>query len=80
MSNIKRLDASRSNFNEELDNLLSRESDTGADVQQTVASIIEDVRQRGDAALCEYTQKFDRWSCMPANIEIPKARMEEAWG
>jgi len=79
MSNIKRLDASRSNFNEELDNLLSRETDTGADIQQTVAAIIEDVRQRGDEALCEYTQKFDGWSCSPGNIEIPRARMEEAW-
>jgi len=79
VSNIKRLDASGSNFNEELDALLSRETDTGADVQQTVATIIEDVRKRGDAALCEYTRKFDGWNCTPANIEIPRVRMEEAW-
>lgn len=79
MSNIKRLDATQSNFNEELDTLLSRETDTGADVQQTVAKIVENVRKRGDAALCEYTQKFDSWSCTPADIEISKARMQEAW-
>lgn len=79
MSNIKRLDASGNNFNEELDALLSRETDTGADVQQTVAAIIENVRKRGDAALCEYTWKFDGWNCTPGNIEIPKARMEGSW-
>jgi len=79
VSNIKRLDASGNNFNEELDVCLSRETDTGADIQQTVATIIEDVRKRGDAALCEYTQKFDGWNCIAADIEIPKVRMEEAW-
>ncbi len=79
MARIKRLDASQSHFSDELNALLSRETDTGADVQQTVTDIINDVRKRGDAALCEYTQKFDRWDCMPADIEIPKARLEEAW-
>jgi len=79
MSQIKRLDAAENNFNQELDALLSRESDTGADVQQTVAAIIEDIRKRGDTALCEYTQKFDGWNCTPADIEISKVRMEEAW-
>jgi len=79
MSKIKRLDATQRNFNEELDKLLSRETDTGADVQQTVATIIDNIRKRGDAALCEYTKKFDGWGCTPADIEIPKERMEQAW-
>ncbi len=79
MCNIKRLNAADSHFNDELDALLSRETDTGTDVQQTVADIIRDVHQHGDKALCEYTQKFDGWNCTPTNIEIPKARMDQAW-
>jgi len=79
MSRIKRFDATKNNFNEDLDALLSRETDTGTDVQHLAADIIENVRQHGDAALCDYTRKFDGWDCTPANIEIPGARMEEAW-
>jgi len=79
MNKIKHLDASTSNFNEALDALLSRETDTGADVQQTVANIIDDVRRNGDIALCKYTQRFDAWDCQPEHIEISKARMEQAW-
>jgi histidinol dehydrogenase len=35
-----------------------REAET--DVREVVASIIKDVRQRGDAAVVEYTQRFDK--------------------
>jgi len=31
-------------------------------VQETVTQVIADVRTRGDAAVREYSQKFDRWS------------------
>lgn len=32
------------------------------DVQHTVSEVIADVRARGDAAVREYSEKFDRWS------------------
>ncbi len=79
MNNIMRLDASEPGFSEKLSNLLSRETDTGADVRQTVAGILEDVRRRGDAAVCEYTHRFDDWDCTAGSLEIPRSRMEEAW-
>lgn len=31
-------------------------------VQETVRTVIRDVRERGDAAVREYSEKFDRWS------------------
>ena len=31
-------------------------------VRRTVESILEDVRKRGDAAVREYSEKFDRWT------------------
>jgi sulfopropanediol 3-dehydrogenase len=31
-------------------------------VRETVATVIADMRERGDAAVREYSEKFDRWS------------------
>jgi len=76
---IKRLDSRQSDYWQQLDALLSRETDTGADVQSLVAGIVEDVRRRGDAALCDYTSRFDRWNCTQADLELPHARLEAAW-
>lgn len=58
--NIRRLDASQPDFNAQMDALLAWEGVSDAQVQQTVTQIVEDVRQRGDAALVEYTNKLDR--------------------
>jgi len=80
ISKIQRLDATQGDFDARLDALLSRETDTGADVQHIVADILEQVKLRGDEALCEYTARFDGWECNSDNIEIPRARMAEAWG
>ncbi len=79
MSNITRLNASDSDFATQLDALLSRETDTGADVQNLVADILADVKQRGDAALCEYTSRFDQWNCTQNTLEISRNDMEAAW-
>jgi histidinol dehydrogenase len=79
MSNILRLDATEARFESRLKTLLSRETDTGAEVQDTVAAILDGVRARGDAALCEYTSRFDGWDCTPDTLELPKSRLEHAW-
>ncbi|NWF37752.1 histidinol dehydrogenase [Mariprofundus sp. NF] len=79
MSNILRLDSQQEDFSARLDALLSREADTGADVQDLVAGILADVKQRGNAALCDYTERFDGWACTGETIEISRARMQEAW-
>ncbi len=79
MSNILRLSSQQEGFAEKLDALLSREADTGADVQELVAGILADVKRRGNAALCEYTERFDGWACTSDSIEISRDRMEKAW-
>ncbi len=79
MANILRLDANQADFNAQLDALLSRETDTGADIQGLVADILAQVKSRGDTALCEYTAKFDGWDCTPDNMIISRERMEAAW-
>ncbi|MDQ6956734.1 MAG: histidinol dehydrogenase [Mariprofundaceae bacterium] len=79
MANILRLDANQADFHAQLDALLSRETDTGTDIQALVADILAQVKSRGDAALCEYTAKFDGWDCTAENMIISRERMEDAW-
>ena len=45
-----------------------------------MAEVIDAVRHRGDAALLEYTTRFDRWSpADAAALEIAPARLRAAW-
>ncbi len=79
MANIRRLDASQHDFSEQLNSLLSRETDTGHDIQALVADILADVKSRGDEALCVYTAKFDGWDCTAENMVIRRDDMLAAW-
>ena len=47
-------------------------------VEATVAAIIADVRRRGDAALCEYTAKFDRLELTAATMEVGQKEIDRA--
>ncbi len=62
VADIRRLDARNKDFQASLDRLLAYEQTQDAEVERTVAAIVQDVRQRGDAAVLEYTAKFDRLS------------------
>ena len=79
MSKIQRIDSTSPDYKAQLYALLSRETDTGADVQGLVADILADVKSRGDAALCEYTSKFDGWDCSAETMVIGREAMEKAW-
>ncbi len=57
---ITRLDASQDNFNQRLDQLLAWESVSDTHVAAVVDDILHQVKARGDAAVLEYTNKFDR--------------------
>lgn len=51
--------------------------DQQLEARSKVDSILADVRQRGDAALIDYTERFDRFR--PDPVAIPEAALEEAW-
>ncbi len=57
---IRRLDASAEQFDAELTALLAWEEAESSGVLDTVQQILSDVRKRGDEALLEYTNRFDR--------------------
>ncbi len=79
MVEIKRLDTAASDFWERLKTLVEWDSGAAATITQTVEEIIEQVRRRGDAALLEYTRRFDRVEATAmAELEIPAARLHQA--
>ena len=56
---ITRLNTTAGDFFARLDALLAFESATDERIERSVAEIIAAVRARGDAAVLEYTQRFD---------------------
>jgi len=76
---IMRLDASASNFRKALDARLAWDSEVDETIHQTVRSILADVRKRGDAAVVEYTNRFDRLAVADMSaLEIPLAQLKAA--
>jgi histidinol dehydrogenase len=57
---IRQLSSRSPGFNAELTGLLAFEETADEKLEATVAAILADVRKRGDAAVLEYTRKFDR--------------------
>ncbi len=45
-----------------------------SDVAEVVAGVIEDVRERGDAAVRHYSEKFDHWS--PESFRLAPEEIE----
>src|ERR1700719_1552303 len=77
---LRILDSAARDFDAELEQLIAFEVAQDADVDKTVASIIDDVRARGDAALIDYTRRFDGLDVVrAAALEIPHAELYEAF-
>ncbi|MGJ8623248.1 MAG: histidinol dehydrogenase [Yoonia sp.] len=55
--------------------LLTAKREDSPDVDDTVAAIIADVRARGDAAVLELTQKFDRLTLTPTTMRFSAAEI-----
>lgn len=76
---IARLNFSDPDFWPRLDRLTAWEGVSDAQVAGTVAQIIADVRARGDAALLDLTNRYDRTAFADAGaLEIPAARLDAA--
>jgi histidinol dehydrogenase len=77
---IRQLSSSSANFNRELDALLAYETTADEKLEATVAAILADVRERGDAAVLEYTARFDRMSLSDAAaMELPRDELRAAF-
>lgn len=59
-----------------LNRFRKRSEQTGSDVTQVVNRVVGDVRERGDEALREYTEKFDGKA--PKNFEVSSSEISSA--
>ncbi|BAZ93439.1 histidinol dehydrogenase [Thiohalobacter thiocyanaticus] len=79
MVEIKQLSTQDADFWPQLDALLAWEGVSDDAVNTTVRGILRDVRQRGDAALVEYTNRFDRMQAAGmAELELPSDALQAA--
>ncbi len=74
----KRLDAAAPGFEKDFSTFLGRNRDTDENVDRIVADIIADVRARGDAAVVEYTKKFDKVDTDAMGLRISDAERHAA--
>lgn len=80
MLTLRRLSTATSDFQEQLSALLAFETAQNPDVDRIVADIIDDVRHRGDAALVEYSQRFDKVEAdSMAGLTIDQASLKAAY-
>jgi sulfopropanediol 3-dehydrogenase len=55
---------------------IEAKAEIGSQIRNTVESIIKDIESRGDAAVREYSQKFDKWS--PDSFRLTQAQIDAA--
>ncbi|MBW2475523.1 MAG: histidinol dehydrogenase [Deltaproteobacteria bacterium] len=75
---IRFLQFSDAGFEEAFRTISERGETTPVGILQTVEAILADVRERGDAALYEYTERFDRLKLDATTLEVSTAEIEQA--
>jgi histidinol dehydrogenase len=73
-----RLDAAAPGFEKEFSAFLGRNREVDENVDRIVADIVADVRARGDAALVEYTKKFDKVETDAVGLRLSDAERKAA--
>ncbi|MDR9426411.1 MAG: histidinol dehydrogenase, partial [Marinobacter sp.] len=76
---ITRLNASQSDFDSALAELLEWDDSVDHQVNESVRHILHEVKNRGDAAVMEFTEKFDRLKVSSmSELEISQDRLQAA--
>lgn len=79
LSGMTRLSYQQEDFDQQLNELLAWESVSDAKVQQIVTDVLADVKQNGDAAVVNYSNKFDRLSVESmAELELNQEQLQQA--
>jgi histidinol dehydrogenase len=74
-----RLDVRSEGFAAAFARLVAQARDDESDVDEVAAGIVADVARRGDAALIEYSRRFDRVELTPASLRIDEAEFDAAY-
>jgi len=72
------MNTSAAGFDGQFQSLLAHTNEPDPQLIDTVQNIINDIRQRGDVALLEYTNRFDRRNATLADLEIPVSMLQDA--
>ncbi|OWW22730.1 histidinol dehydrogenase [Noviherbaspirillum denitrificans] len=76
---IRKLDSSNPDFNAQLSAVLAFEASEDEAIDRAAAQILADVKARGDAAVIEYTNRFDKLTASDvASLEIGKDELQRA--
>lgn len=76
---IQRLSTVDADFAAKLKTLLAFEAAADDTIERTVAAILADVKTRGDAAVVDYSNRFDRLSATSmADLELSRDELEKA--
>lgn len=62
-----------------LDSLLKRSPNNYSEYEDVVAEIVNNVREKGDQAVFEYTKKFDKWDIDANTIRVTEKEIDEAF-
>src|SRR4051812_3101655 len=76
----RRLNAADASFAADFETLLFAKREEEEDVAQVVRGIIADVRKRGDAALVELTNRFDKADVSSGTLKLSADDIEQALG
>ncbi len=74
----KRLDFCDPRFESQFSALLSEKREAETDVNDGAAAILNDVRSRGDLAVCEATAKYDRFDISPDKMALSPDEIAQA--
>lgn len=75
---VQRLNSNTADFEARFKELLGAKRETSSDVSAVVRDILADVAERGDAAVMELTQKFDRFDVAEAGLAITADEVDAA--
>ena len=77
---IRHLATAQPDFDAAFQKVLHWSAETDTAIEQRVADILADVRARGDAAVLEYTTRFDRLQASSmAQLELGQAELKAAF-
>ncbi len=80
LKRMQRLTTRDPEFLQRLNTLLAFESETDAAIESSVAEILKNVRTLGDAAVLDYTRRFDQRDVQGMlDIELPKEQLAAAF-
>ncbi|MGH6646065.1 histidinol dehydrogenase [Aquabacterium sp.] len=78
--NIRHLSTAQPDFDAAFHQVLHWSADTDVEIEQRVATILADVRLRGDDAVLEYTERFDHLKAASlAGLELGAAELKAAF-